>query len=121
MGHQILGLFSNNKENDKDLIKVNNHNIKDKHTINIKENSILYKIFGPTLDVNSRHVEALQKVSMPFKVTALSNDNVIEAIEYIDDNHFLLGLQFHPEDMDNTENLYNYFIKEILKRKNITK
>ena len=42
---------------------------------------------------------------------------MIEGIEYVDDNHFVLGVQFHPEDLDNTENLYNYFLKEVLKRK----
>ena len=61
--------------------------------------------------------EALKKVNKPFIISALSKDNIIEAIEYIDDNHFVLGVQFHPEDLDNTESLYNYFLKEILKRK----
>ena len=40
-----------------------------------------------------------------------------ETIEYIDESHFLLGVQFHPEDLDNTEALYNYFLKEVYKRK----
>ena len=77
MGHQIIGLYSQNTTNDK----------------------------------------ALSKVNYPFKVSAVSKDNVIEGIEYVDDNHFVLGVQFHPEDLDNTENLYNYFLKEVLKRK----
>ena len=98
--------------------KLKNHNNKEKtHDIKIKPNTILYKIFGPTLTVNSRHNEALSKVNYPFKVSAVSKDNVIEGIEYVDDNHFVLGVQFHPEDLDNTENLYNYFLKEVLKRK----
>ncbi len=118
MGHQIIGLYSNNSTNEKDLIKINNHyNKLTKHNINIKENSILYKIFGPSIEVNTRHLYALDKVKKPFKVTAISNDNIIEAIEYIDDNNFILGVQFHPEDLNNTEALYNYFIEEIIKRK----
>lgn len=117
MGHQILGLYSTN-QNEDDLIKINNHYNKDKkHIISIKQGSTLYKIFGPTLEVNTRHLYALDKVKKPFKVSALSEDNVIEAIEYIDDNHFLLGVQFHPEDLKNTEPLYNYFLKEVFKRK----
>lgn len=118
MGHQIIGLYSTNKTSDKDLIKIDNHYNKDKtHTINIKENTTLHKIFDDTLEVNTRHLFALKEVKEPFKVTATSEDNIIEGIEYIDDDHFVLGVQFHPEDMNNTENLYNYFIKEILKRK----
>lgn len=118
MGHQIIGLYSINSNTDKDLIKINNHNDKDiSHTINTTPNSIINKILGDTPIVNSRHKEAVSKVNEPFKITALSNDNIIEAIEYIDDNHFIIGVQFHPEDLDNTEKLYNYFIKEIIKRK----
>ena len=116
MGHQIIGLNSINSRNQEDLIMVTNHNNK-KHSINIKDNTLLYKLFGNNIVVNSRHNFALSKVDNPFKVTAISEDNIIEAIEYIDDDNFIIGLQFHPEDMDNTENLYNFFIKEILRRK----
>ena len=118
MGHQIIGLYSINSNNDNDLIQIDNHQIKDEnHIIHIEKNSIMYKIFGPTLKVNSRHSFAVKKVNLPFKVTSISEDNIIESIEYIDNNNFILGVQFHPEDLDNTENLYNYFLKEVLKRK----
>lgn len=118
MGHQIIGLYSQNTTDEQKLIKVENHNDKQKkHKINILPNTNLYKIFGPELLVNTRHKEAVKKINRPFKISALSEDNVIEGIEYIDDNHFVIGVQFHPEDLENTENLYNYFLKEILKRK----
>ena len=104
MGHQILGLYSNNSNSEDDLIKINNHYNKD-------------KLFGPTLEVNTRHLYAINKVKKPFIVSAVSQDNIIESIEYIDESHFLLGVQFHPEDLDNTEALYNYFLKEVYKRK----
>ena len=118
MGHQIIGLYSQNTTDEQELIKVENHNDKQKkHKINIFPNTNLYKIFGPELIVNTRHKEAVRKINKPFKISALSEDNVIEGIEYIDNNHFVLGVQFHPEDLENTENLYNYFLKEILKRK----
>ena len=70
------------------------------------------------MEVNSRHNYALDNVKLPFVIGSLSEDNVIEEIEYIDDKHFVIGVQFHPEDMDNTTKLYNYFIKECLNRKN---
>lgn len=118
MGHQIIGLYSQNTTDEQKLIKVENHNDKQKkHKIKILPNTNLYKIFGPELIVNTRHKEAIEKINKPFKISALSEDNVIEGIEYIDDNHFVIGVQFHPEDLENTENLYNYFLKEILKRK----
>lgn len=118
MGHQIIGLYSQNTTDEQKLIKIENHDDKQKkHKIKILPNTNLYKIFGPELIVNTRHKEAIKKINKPFKISALSEDNVIEGIEYIDDNHFVIGVQFHPEDLENTENLYNYFLKEILKRK----
>lgn len=118
MGCQIIGLYSTTK-NESDLIKIENHNNKNMyHTIIINKDSELYNILNKeTFKVNSRHNYALKEVNNPFKVTAISQDNVVEAIEYIDNNNFILGLQFHPEDMNNTEKIYNHFLKKVLKRK----
>lgn len=117
MGHQVIGLYSDSC-NDNDLVKVNNHygtNLE--HLININKDSYLYKILGDKRFVNSRHCYKLKKVKSPFKISAYSDDNVIEAIEYIDNEHFVIGIQWHPEDMDNMQKLYNYFLKEVVKRK----
>lgn len=117
MGHQIIGLYSN-KQKEKDLVKVNNHyNLDEKHLVNLKENTKLHKIFNDNIYVNSRHLYKIDKVSKPFIASATSLDNVIEAIEYVDEDHFIIGLQWHPEDLDNMQNLYNYFLKEVIKRK----
>ena len=118
MGHQIMGLYSINSNSEKDLIKVEGHNNKNKmHPIHNLQGSFLNKALGDNFIVNTRHEYAINKTSYPFKATSYSEDNIIEAIEYIDINHFAIGLQFHPEDMDNTENLYNLFLKEVIKRK----
>ena len=118
MGHQIIGLHSINSQNEDDLLKVDNHNNpKSTHKITTTPNSILNKTLGDTPIVNTRHNYALKSVNKPFIVSALSEEQVIEGIEYVDDKHFIIGVQFHPEDLNNTENLYNYFIKEVIKRK----
>lgn len=118
MGHQIIGLYSINSQSEEELIKVDNHNNKDlKHKITTTKDSILNKTLGDNPLVNSRHEYALKEVKLPFKVTALSEEGIIEGIEYVDNNHFVIGVQFHPEDLKNTENFYNFFLKEVLKRK----
>ena len=118
MGHQIIGLFAN-KEVENDLIKINNHNGKEiKHNISLVKISFLNKILGNRILVNSRHNYSLDKIDLPFKKTAIDDNGIIEGIEYIDNDHFLLGVQWHPEDMDNMERLYNLFIKEVISRKN---
>ena len=117
MGNQVIGLYSTTKD-EEDLEKVDNHYIlNDTHLIDIDKNSLLYKLFTDKLYVNSRHLYKLKEVKRPFKVVAKSQGDVIEAIEYIDDKHFVIGVQWHPEDMDNSHVLYNYFLKEVLRRK----
>lgn len=115
MGMQIMGLYAN-KQLENDLLKIDNHyNLN--HNININKNSILHKLYDNELMVNSRHNFALDHINKPFIINSNSDDGVIEGIEYIDDNHFLLGVQFHPEDLENMDKLYNYFIKECLIRR----
>lgn len=90
-----------------------NHKIEGLHEIIIKHDSLLYKILGceKTL-VNSRHKSAI--VSTRLTVSAISYDNVIEAVE---DNSkkFLLGIEWHPENMYdkeiNARKIFDYFIK----------
>ena len=115
MGMQIIGLYANKQEDD-DLIKIDNHYNKE-HFININKDSFLYKLYGEKIFVNSRHNYVIDFVNKPFIINAKSDDGIIEGIEYIDDNHFIIGVQFHPEDLDNMDKLYNYFIKECLTRK----
>ncbi len=117
MGHQIMGLYSLKKD-ENELVKVDNHYSKDKrHLINTVPGTYLEKILGEKLMVNSRHLYCIPKVNKPFIVSANSSDGVIEAIEWIDDEHFLIGVQWHPEDLDNMDNLYNFFISEVVKRR----
>ena len=66
------------------------------HKINIEKNSFLGKCYHTTqIEVNSFHHQAINRVAEKFKVTATSEDNIIEAIEY----NKILGVQWHPEQM----------------------
>ena len=115
MGCQILGL-SSFKGRDQDLVLVDNHNDSN-HEIIVKEDSVLRKILGKKIMVNSRHNYVLPKEKLKPKIGALSKEGYIESVEDINKDYFLLGLEWHPEDMDNMDNLYNYYLKEVLTRK----
>lgn len=117
MGHQIIGLY-NQKLAESDLVKIDNHYSKDElHLVNLTPGTYLEKILGKNIYVNSRHLYKLDSVSEPLIVSAKSTDDVIEAIEWIDDDHLIIGVQWHPEDMNNMDDLYNFFISETLKRR----
>lgn len=112
LGMQAIAMYSNNNLKEKTLYKVNNHyfdNITHKnkellvHNITISKNSLLYKLLGKNIKVNSIHNYATNKVSHPFKVVA-TNKNIIETIEYKN----IIGVQFHPEFMNNTKKLFKW-------------
>ena len=64
-----------------------------RHTINIEDNSFVHSLYGDKTEVNSIHHQAIKDVAEGFKVTAVSDDGTIEAIE----KGNLIGLQWHPE------------------------
>ena len=66
------------------------------HTVSISPDSILEKLFGKQLAVNSFHHQACKDIAQGLKVTATSPDGVIEAIESSEFKS-VLGIQWHPE------------------------
>ncbi len=84
-------------------IKVNRNNIfTARHDIEILSSSILYSIYKTNkLSVVSLHSYDFKHVGKDFIVSAKAPDGVCEAIEYNNDNYFILGVHFHPELEEN--------------------
>ncbi len=67
------------------------------HTIDITKGSLLYNQLGvESVNVNSYHHQSVKDIAPGFKVTALSKDGVVEAIEKVGTDK-VWGVQFHPE------------------------
>ena len=69
------------------------------HTVTIAPDTLLYSIFAESkgcLHVNSFHHQAVKQVPEGFKVSAISSDGVIEAIESTTFKS-IIGVQWHPE------------------------
>ncbi|WP_032113689.1 gamma-glutamyl-gamma-aminobutyrate hydrolase family protein [Candidatus Paracaedibacter symbiosus] len=47
--------------------------------------------------VNTAHHQAVKIVAPPMKASAWAEDGVIECIESLNPNHFMVGVQWHPE------------------------
>ena len=77
------------------------------HNIFTKKGSIINRVIGDTV-VNSRHNDCIINTKN-YNVTARSTDGCIEAIEH-KTNKFNVGVQWHPEDLDN-DLLFLEFIK----------
>lgn len=69
------------------------------HRVKIMKDSKIYDILKvEEINVNSFHHQAVKKLAEGFKITSVSEDGIIEAIESL--NHsFLVGIQWHPEIM----------------------
>lgn len=92
------------------------------HTVILCGVSILSKIFGnKEFGVNSFHHQAIDNIGNGLKVTALSSDNVIEAVEDCQENKFVVGIQWHPEAMDDDtkqQEIFKVFINSCKKNNN---
>jgi putative glutamine amidotransferase len=69
------------------------------HPISIVKDTLLWQVFKKeTINVNSFHHQAIDKLAPGLKITATSPDGIIEAVEAID-GQCLIGIQSHPEMM----------------------
>lgn len=69
-----------------------------RHIIEIVPGTVVDTVYGPgEIRVNSQHHQAVNTPAKGFRVSAMSPDGVVEAIESEDPNWFALGVQWHPE------------------------
>jgi putative glutamine amidotransferase len=54
---------------------------------------------GGPVDVNSFHHQAIDRLGRGLRPVAWARDRVIEAVEGVDDGHFVLGVQWHAETL----------------------
>lgn len=121
----ICSMFSINRGNKDMTSKLNsdNHYGKEreyKHKIKILDYTKLKSILGNNeIMVNSLHHDYVNFPFEKLKISALSYDNVLEAVE-LDNHPFFIGLQWHPEYLSdiNSKKIFDAFIKTIKKLSN---
>lgn len=108
LGMQTMAIAFNGK-----LHKIKKHNNKRKnaHEVLINKESKIYQILKKEkITVNSRHNYTV--VNTNLDITGYSNNNIIEIIED-KTKTFFVGLQWHPESLNNddTKKIFNHFVK----------
>lgn len=111
LGHQSMGrTFGGAKK------QVEGHMVLDKkyaHYVNIKKDSLLYKIIGKErILVNSRHRLIVENSNLC--ISAYNDEDMPEAFEDKTKKCFI-GIQWHPEsimDLDNKK-IFDYFISKL--------
>ncbi|MCE1245249.1 MAG: gamma-glutamyl-gamma-aminobutyrate hydrolase family protein [Firmicutes bacterium] len=91
---------------------------KHSHSIKLEPWSNMYKFLGKEeVLVNSTHHQALKELGRGLRVSARSDDGVIEAVE-MPGIQQIIAVQFHPErmisDYEDMKKLFEYF-KEVMK------
>lgn len=77
------------------------------HPVTITPESRLARAIGATeISVNSLHHQAVARVAPCLKATAYSSDGIVEGIE-TEDDWWVLAVQWHPEEMDRTEEAWD--------------
>ncbi len=85
------------------------------HDVEIKKGSILYDIFeAEKIEVNSYHHQAIKEMAPPFSAIASSSGGIIEGIE-AEDRKFVLGVQWHPEDLINKQPSFSKIFDMLVK------
>lgn len=70
------------------------------HSITVTDpDSVLHKFVAGNCPVNSLHHQAIKRLGRGLKVTAHSEDGLVEAVELAEDYPFFLAVQWHPEEM----------------------
>lgn len=79
------------------------------HEVSIKKGSRLYGIYQKSeIGVNSFHHQAVKTLGKGFTASGISDDGVTETIER-EGGRFIVGVQWHPEMMDDSEEQQKIF------------
>ncbi len=74
------------------------------HPVTLEADSRLAAIFGETqFEVNSHHHQAVSRLGAGLRIVAKSPDGIVEATETTTRDRFLIGVQWHPEKIFQTD------------------
>ena len=85
------------------------------HKVSFGEDSILSRIYGSEIEVNSLHHQAINKIGKGIKVVGWSSggeatEDVIEAIEI--ENSRIGAVQWHPELLPGADPIFSWLINQ---------
>jgi putative glutamine amidotransferase len=73
------------------------------HEVRVSGHSLLAAAIGATaLSVNSSHHQSIDRAAAGLTVSARAADGIVEGAEWTGDDWWLLGVQWHPEELTTT-------------------
>ncbi len=99
------------------------------HGIRIDEGSFLADLAAKEgladIKVNSHHHQAIRDMGLNLKAVARTSDSVIECVEEVNEERFVLGVQWHPELSWRTDLLskaiFDRFVERCMDRRHVAR
>ena len=79
-----------------------------RHDVAIEPGSALAALYGATTSVNSLHHQSVDRIGRDLVITARAPDGVVEGVEL--PGVALLGVQWHPEQMDGPQPVFGWLV-----------
>lgn len=87
------------------------------HDVHVEPGSRLADALGTTtLSVNSSHHQAIDVVAPDLAITGRAPDGVVEGAEWSGDRWWMLGVQWHPEELTHTAESWDRELFEAFRR-----
>jgi putative glutamine amidotransferase len=81
------------------------------HPVTFDQGTTAARIYGPRLEVNSLHHQAVDRLGMGLVVSGRSPDGVVEAIEL--PGQAVLGVQWHPEALGGPDPALSWLVQAV--------
>lgn len=90
---------------------------KNTHLVSIESGTLLHQLYHKkSATVNSVHHQSVERLGKGLQISARAEDGIVEAIESLDPNRFVMGVQWHPEwkspgaNLLNPQKLFRHFV-----------
>lgn len=88
------------------------------HEVRLATSSWLARVYDSNnILVSSVHHQGIRRLATSLTATAWAKDDLIEAVEWIDDEHFVIGVQWHPEWSRLADPLFAALMAEFCRRR----
>ena len=95
------------------------------HSINVEKEGLLAKLIPnkEKLNVNSYHhqAQAVKDLGRGLNIDAKADDGIVEAISYKGNDQWILGVQFHPEQLIRRDDEFKALFYEFINQANLFK
>lgn len=92
------------------------------HSIDIVSETLCSRLLGMSkYFVSSIHHQCINKIGDELQVSAFSEDGVIEIIEHLDNNKFIIGIQGHIEKTRKNQKAFEIIFKEFFNQSRVVK